>query len=41
LHHLGLQLQAFNHPRLNTAVVVAYGQQARSALRTKKNFARM
>jgi hypothetical protein len=26
LHHLGLQLQAFDHPRLHAAVVVAYGQ---------------
>ena len=28
----GLQLQAFDHPRLNTAIVVAHGQQARGAL---------
>jgi hypothetical protein len=35
LNHVGLQLQAFDHPRFDTAVVVAYGQQARSALRTE------
>lgn len=38
--HLSLQLQAFNHPRLDTAVVVADRQHARCTLRAEKNFAR-
>ena len=39
--HISLKLQAFDHPRLNTAVVVANRQCASRALGAKKDFPRM
>jgi len=41
LTHLGLQLQAFAHARLDAAVVVAHRQNAGSGLSAKKNVARV
>jgi hypothetical protein len=41
LRHLGLQLQAFAHPRFDTAVVVTNRQQNATGLRTQQNVARM
>ena len=41
LAHLGLQLQAFAHARLNAAVVVAHRQYAGRSLSALKNVARV
>ena len=41
LRHLGLQLQAFAHPRFDTAVMVTNRQRHATGLRTQQNVARM
>jgi hypothetical protein len=41
LGHLSLQLQAFAHPRFDTAVMVTNRQQNACGLRTQQDVARM